>query len=180
MPDGAILIPTPAATLGFLTAVEQSPHGLFGGYLLLNTAGQPLEFHCTTPVKATRIQQILYGPTLEPFLYGEQIGATLVKKSEMSPLLLVVDRSELLAVRQHIKVPTALVCAAESYESRGDETSSLTIGGNRLQLAKHDIERRHEIVEQLAVLDASFDLAEPFGRIRAAIEEALRTGAKAA
>jgi hypothetical protein len=56
----------------------------------------------------------------------------------------------------------------------------MTIGGNRLQLAKHDIERRQQIVEQLAVLDASFDLAEPFGRIRAAIEEALRTGAKAA
>ena len=125
MADGATSISTLASSLGFLTALEHAPHGLFGGYLLLNTAGQPVEFHCTTPVKASRIQQILYGPTLEPFLYGEQIGATLVTKSAASPLLLVVDRAELLAVRPHIRIPTALVMTAETGESRigGGETA---------------------------------------------------------
>jgi hypothetical protein len=176
MADAATSISASMATLGFLTAVEQSPHGLFGGYLLLNTAGQPVEFHCTTPVKASRIQQILYGPTLDPFLYGEQIGATLVTKSTVSPLLLIVDRTELLAVRPHIRVPTALVITAEN----GDSAAGLTIGGNHLQLARQDIEKRETIVEQLSVLDESFDLGEPFQRIRAAIDEALRTGAKAA
>ncbi len=176
MADVAISISTAAATLGFLTAVEHAPHGLFGGYLLLNTAGQPVEFHCTTPVKASRIQQILYGPTLEPFLYGEQIGATLVTKSAASPLLLVVDRTELLAVRPHIRVPTALVMTAET----GENGARMTIGNNLLQLARQDIDQWQSIAERLAVLDESFDLAEPFERIRAAIEEALRTGAKAA
>jgi hypothetical protein len=176
MADGATSISTSAATLGFLTAVEHAPHGLFGGYLLLNTAGQPVEFHCTTPVKASRIQQILYGPTLEPFLYGEQIGATLVTKSAASPLLLVVDRTELLAVRPHIRVSTALVMTAETRENG----AGLMIGNNRLQLARQDVDQRQAIAERLAVLDESFDLAEPFERIRAAIDEALRTGAKAA
>jgi hypothetical protein len=176
MADDATSISASTATLGFLTAVEHTPHGLFGGYLLLNTAGKPVEFHCTTPVKASRIQQILYGPTLEPFLYGEQIGATLVTKSAVTPLLLVVDRTELLAVRPHIKVPTALVITAET----GDSATRLTIGGNRLQLAKQDTDQRQTIAEQLSVLDESFDLGEPFERIRAAIDEALRTGANAA
>lgn len=176
MADGVTSISTSAATLGFLTAVEHALHGLFGGYLLLNTTGQPVEFHCTTPVKASRIQQILYGPTLEPFLYGEQIGATLVTKSAASPLLLVVDRTELLAVRPHIRVSTALVMTAET----GENGARMTIGNNRLQLARQDVDQRQAIAERLAVLDESFDLAEPFERIRAAIDEALRTGAKAA
>ena len=48
--------------LGFLTVLEHPQHGLFGGYLLLNLAGRPVEFHCTAPVKPNRAQQILYGP----------------------------------------------------------------------------------------------------------------------
>ena len=59
--------------MGFLTVVEHPEFGLFGGYLLLNWAGRPLEFHCTAPLKPNRAQEILYGPTLEPFLYGEQM-----------------------------------------------------------------------------------------------------------
>jgi hypothetical protein len=65
MPDGF-----GSAALGFLAVVEHELHGLFGGYLLLNATGRPLEFHCTAPVRPNRAQQILYGPTLEPYLYG--------------------------------------------------------------------------------------------------------------
>ena len=104
-------------------------------------------------------------------------------KSAASPLLLVVDRTELLAVRPHIRIPTALVMTAETGENRlgGSENGArLTIGSNRLQLARQDVDQRRSIAERLAVLDEFFDLAEPFERIRAAIDEALRTGAKAA
>ena len=104
MPDPAI----PEVSLGFLTVMDLNPHGLLGGYLLLNLAGRPLEFHCTAPVKPNRAQQILYGPTLEPFLYGEQIGAALVRKATRSPLVLLVDQPAALAVREHIDLPTAL------------------------------------------------------------------------
>ena len=60
--------PKSAACLGFLTVVEHAELGLLGGYLLLNAAGRPLEFHCTAPVKPNRAQEILYGPTLRPYL----------------------------------------------------------------------------------------------------------------
>ena len=39
---------------GFLTAVDTPTHGLFGGYLVVDSLGRPLEFHCTAPVKVTR------------------------------------------------------------------------------------------------------------------------------
>src|SRR6266404_1210747 len=53
------------AAVGFLTVVSSEPHGLVGGYLVLNALGRPLEFHCTAPVKPNRAQEILYGATLQ-------------------------------------------------------------------------------------------------------------------
>jgi hypothetical protein len=45
-------------------------------------------------------------------------------------------------------------------------------GANRLALPDEADEDRRLITERLAALSASFDLSEPFARIRAAIEEA--------
>ena len=61
-------------TFGFLTVVESAAHGVFGGYLLVDVLGRPVEFHCTTPVKVTRAQQILYGATLHGHLHGRGEG----------------------------------------------------------------------------------------------------------
>jgi hypothetical protein len=95
--------------IGFLTVIEHPQHGLFGGYLVLNLAGRPLEFHCTAPIKPNRAQQILYGPTLEPFLYGEQIGSTLLGHAKTSPLAICTDRQPVLCLRDLIDLPVALV-----------------------------------------------------------------------
>ena len=79
--------------LGFLTVIEDAPSGLFGGFLVLDLAGRPLEFHCTAPVKANRAQQILYGPTLESFLYGDHIGASLLEKAKAGVEVVVTNRA---------------------------------------------------------------------------------------
>ncbi len=102
-------LPVSQNSLGFLSVVCHEPHGLFGGYLLLNTAGRPLEFHCTAPVKPNRAQQILFGATLEPYLYGEHIGATLINKSQLVPMVVFVDMPAALAVRTHMKLPVGWV-----------------------------------------------------------------------
>ena len=54
-----------SAAIGFYTVVPHEQHGLFGGLLVLNHNGRPLEFHCTAPLKPNRAQEILYGATLE-------------------------------------------------------------------------------------------------------------------
>jgi hypothetical protein len=78
-------------TIGFLTVVESEQWGFTGGLLILNVAGRPLEFHCTAPLKPNRAQVILYGPTLRPFLYGEQIGQTLLSKTKSETLFICTD-----------------------------------------------------------------------------------------
>ena len=106
--------------IGFLTVIEHPQHGLFGGYLVLNLAGRPLEFHCTAPIKPNRAQQILYGPTLESFLYGEQIGSTLLGHAKTVPLAICTDREPVLSLRDLVDLPVALVLPpGESGESGG-------------------------------------------------------------
>lgn len=182
-------------SLGFLTVIEDDQHGLFGGYLLLNTAGRPLEFHCTAPIKPNRAQQILYGPTLEPYLYGEQIAQTLVSKAKVEPLVLFTDRAPVAAVREYIRVPVGLVLeidgtgkedgeqdAAHSREQKeqADARSPLWIGRNRVSVSATHADDRSIIEQRLRPSADLFDLAEPFQRIREAIEEARAGGSKAA
>jgi hypothetical protein len=176
-------------TLGFLTVVEHPQYGLFGGYLILNTAGRPLEFHCTAPIKPNRAQEILYGPTLQSFLYGEQIGQTLISQGSAPPLLVCTDREPALAAREHVASPVVLVLPSQAAGEPEDEEStrffridgphrdgprlvSFQLGRNRLALPERADEDRRLIGERLANLAESFDLAEPFQRIREAIEEA--------
>jgi hypothetical protein len=169
-------MPDASATfcLGFLSVVEHEVHGLFGGYLLLNAAGQPLEFHCTAPVKPNRAQQILYGPTLESYLYGEQIGATLINASQRRPVVLLVEQRAAMSVREHIELPTALVVVADAV------AQEFMVGQNRLWIPARYAADQELIMRRLNAHEDLFDLREPFERIRFAIEEAQRSSVKAA
>ncbi len=187
------------AAIGFLTVIPDPEHGLFGGYLVLNRAGRPLEFHCTTPIKPNRAQEILYGPTLEPYLFGEQIGQTLVRKASHELLAVCTDRQPVLAVREFVDVPVAMVLPpdgppegppAEAAEL-GAAVSALRLdpphrrpglvtfmlGSHRLAVACEVESDRDRIVERLGPVAEGLDLLEPFQRIREAIEEARRGGA---
>lgn len=106
--------------IGFLTVATIPNHGLVGGYLLLNAAARPIEFHCTAPVRANRAQEILYGPTLRPYLYGEQIGQTLLARSKTKPLLAVTDIEDVLAARQFTAQPVIFILPP----TRGDDADA--------------------------------------------------------
>ena len=174
----------PKPALGFLTVVDHPDQGLFGGYLVLNLAGRPMEFHCTAPIRPNRAQQILYGPTLESYLFGEQIGQTLVAKSKLEPSVLCTDCEPALAVREFVNVPVALVLSANGAENSEPAEDSLSgsrwvtfrVGRNRLAIPALASGDQEKIADRLTACADWFDLAEPFGRIREAIEEARRGG----
>ena len=106
---GLHLSPLMSENLGFLTVIDQSPSGLTGGYLVLNKAGRPLEFHCTMPLSPDRIQQILYGDTLQPFIYGERIAQTLIQRSKLPVLSILTNRSAVLPVQLLVSTPIIYV-----------------------------------------------------------------------
>lgn len=179
-------------SLGFLTVLRQPEFGLCGGYLVLNPLGRPLEFHCTAPIQANRAQEILYGPTLEEFLFGEQIGRTLLEKPAISVSAVFVDMEPVLAARQFVDLPMALVLPPDSHKgvapgstptegdashgfsafSGSDPWFSFALGGNQLAVPAAYQTDRETIAGRLDRLSAAFDLNEPFGRIREAIAEA--------
>lgn len=166
--------------LGFLTVLENAELGFLGGYLLLNAAGRPLEFHCTAPIQANRTQAILYGPTLRPFLFGEQIGQTLLKKSKLTPIVAFTDIEPALAVREFSDSPIVLVLGATAGSSGNGLGSQFQLATNQVVSAPG-----HQSDEQL-IRDAwpsqadHLDLLEPFERIREALDEAQRSARLAA
>jgi hypothetical protein len=159
-----------------------------------------LEFHCTAPIKPNRAQEILYGPTLNAFLYGEQIGQTLLSQASAQPLVVCTDCEPALAAREFVQTPLVLVLSGDgeaeqtaeppaagpegmveesgrvfrldSAHQGGPRLVAFQLGRNRLALPQRAEEDRRLIHQRLAELAESFDLAEPFQRIREAIEEA--------
>jgi len=188
-------------SIGFLTIVEHPDAGLFGGYLVLNRLGRPMEFHCTAPIKPSRAQQILYGATLEPYLYGEQIGQTLVGAAKAQPTAIFTDRQPALALRELVDVPVVFVLdrtSADSEEAESSQRNSTSatqpclrvdaahaapgrlatfhFGRDRLAVPFSATEDRDLVTARLGELAEAFDFQEPFERIREAIEEARRGG----
>ena len=184
--------PKSLPAIGFLTVIEHERHGLFGGYLVLNAASRPLEFHCTAPVKPNRAQEILYGPTLRSYLYGEQIGQTLLAKAKIEPLLVCTDVESGLAVRDFVSLPVVLVLPQQPHSAElpypvridnghatapGPKSASLVtfqLGCQSLAVSTSHETDRQLVQDRWQPYAGGIDLAEPFDRIREAIEEAQR------
>jgi hypothetical protein len=163
-----------APAIGFLTLGEHAELGLFGGYLVLNVAGRPLEFHCTAPVKANRAQEILYGATLKPYLYGEQIGQTLIKKAKAATALVLTDVEHALGARPFVDLPVAMVTADAKTLAR-PTLLPFKLGPHHLAVDINYSVDRSSIVDRLASQLDQLDLLEPFARIREALDEAQKS-----
>lgn len=185
--------------LGFLTVTRDPDQGLFGGYLILNVLGRPLEFHCTAPVRPNRAQAILYGPTLDPYLLGERIGHTLLEKGRVAPRVVFTDCLAVMAARPLVGTSLVLVsgaasaaCSSDVGDVRGGASAEIAADEQacgRMELPGLPLERFTLGAYQLGVLAAHPDdraqvtehwpqfadqiaLEEPFSRIREAIDEA--------
>jgi hypothetical protein len=171
--------PSPTAAAGFLTFVKHEQHGCFGGYLLLNPAGRPIEFHCTAPVRPSRAQQILFGPTMDGFLLGEQIGGTLYSKGSVEPAVVCTDDPAALTLRQLVGAPVLLVLGDGPHENDSlpgaAPLATFRMGRNRMAVHSERQSDRDKALGLTHAWGAAFDWSEPFCRIREAIEEAQRT-----
>ncbi len=169
-------------TLGFLSVRHHSEHGYFGGYLIVNHIARPLEFHCTLPVKPSRAQELLYGPTIDDFVCGEQIAKALTVKAKLQPEMLITDCSSVLAVSLVSQITPAKL---EFSESPSDAACHLRIPGTSTISLQRRVCDKHQfsvpdgstlteerLQELLTGLSPNFELTEPFQRIREALLEA--------
>ncbi|QGQ24335.1 hypothetical protein F1728_17285 [Gimesia benthica] len=162
--------------LGFLTTIECPDGALIGGLLVTNHFGRPLEFQCTTPVKPNRTQEVLYGPTLVPFLLGEVIGQTLVDKMNVKPSLILVEQEQALELQNHTSIPVAILTDVEQLVEESDAYLTEQVGRNRLRFdAAHQI-GKSAIEKTSQHIPGDADLGEPFERVREALTEAVKMG----
>src|SRR3954447_14190064 len=113
--------PSQETTFGYLSVINSAEHGYFGGYLVDGPLGRPLEFHCTAPVRPSRAQQILYGPTLEPFLLGEQVAGAMLDAAKLKPGLILTNCEATLHARSRISSPMVQLCGnADPSEASAD------------------------------------------------------------
>lgn len=171
--------------LGFLTAVEDAERGFVGGLLITNRFGRPLEFQCTAPVKPNRTQQILYGPTLRPYVLGELIGKTLLEKVGVKPHIVLVESPDLLELRIASATPVAYLFPPESPKSSKSpdpqSQPASQCSPDRLKFGfefvgyhlAHEADRA-EIEKFAKVVPADAELREPFERVREALLETIR------
>jgi hypothetical protein len=114
---------------------------------------------------------------LRPFLYGEQIGQTLLTRSRLTPLVVCTDSEPVLAVRDHTHIPVALVLPKSDSDI---STPALTLGRNRLVLPAPYAGDEQTLRAAWPAQADHLDLAEPFARIREALDEAHKSARAAA
>jgi len=166
--------------LGFLTVLQEGT-GYLGGYLVTNIWGRPLEFRLSSAVQPTKVQQILYGPTLQPYICADLIGKTLIDKTGVPVQLVVTDKETVLDLRLKLETPVLWLAPPDDAHA-----TAMAAGGAAVWPAKDkrgpivchpqfpaDVTATRELLERLEPL---LDLAEPFTRVREAISEARKMG----
>jgi hypothetical protein len=166
-------------SFGYLSTWDSPEQGCMGGYLVVSRLGRPLEFHCTAPVKTSRAQQILYGPTLWPFVLGEQIGGTLLAQAKLRPDLVLVDHPAVVCLQSRLSSPMVrLLDEGQGVDGNQPDTASagtvLAVAQYSCEFASERVADSNFIREALLQLAQYVDLAEPFERIREAMREAQR------
>jgi len=131
-------------------------------------------------------------------LYGEQIGKALLEKAKARPIVVFTDVNHVLAVRQYSPSPVAHVIRAESNINEPAEADPhlrvddahqvpsspeaiglhcFSLGGQRLAVSQAYESDEREITARWQPYATTFDLSEPFDRIREAIDEARASAA---
>jgi hypothetical protein len=151
---------------GFLSVADLGGTVLIGGYLVLNALGRPVEFHCTEPVRPNRAQQILYGEMLQPYLYGEQIGQTLVGNTQLEVQCVFTDQASVLCLRDFLQIPVILV----SSESQ-PHLLPFRLGINDVAVRTRDEQDQERVIDAYRETLPDWNLHEPFQRIHEAVNE---------
>jgi hypothetical protein len=165
-----------ALQLGFLT-IQQDQQGYSGGYLVTNAWGRPLEFRLTTSVTPNKVQQLLYGPTLRPYICSDLLGKVLVEKAGAQVQLVITDCDAALELRNQVQHPVAWLAPMDQSLFHEWEATLIAKAKSYALLAHPKFPGDVDAIKTLLHQTEVSDLAEPFSRVREALIEARKMGA---
>lgn len=100
--------------LMFLTSQDFSKGAAVrGGMLVTDNQAKPLEFRCTSPIRPTGLQRVLYGQMLDTHILLTLIGIPLVRSASERPSIILVRDKRFLALRDKVDVPVVWLGATK-------------------------------------------------------------------
>ncbi len=171
-------------TLGYVLSSAVADDVFMGGAMVTDAYGLPLEFRYTEPVRATKLQRILYGDVLEKYIHGDVIAGNLISRLDQKPdLFLVSDPAVLDAVqaagRKAVQLTPSRVPPLKEFGAVQEVSDiefflQVTDSGSpvrvRLPARSPDAALRAEAIRLLSEIGRTMDPTEPVARIDAAIK----------
>ncbi len=171
---------------------------LRGGALVTDATTEPLEFRCTSAVRPTALQKVLWGARLDGQIACNLVGVPLMKALRQPYSLIAVRNPDFMEMRENLDLPMVLLSrdtaiefsdssassddeslearAEDDQRSPGDEDSEAVLSNSSGRF-EPVILRCHEAYKQdlpdcrsvLGPVFARRDVLEPFERIAAAL-----------
>jgi hypothetical protein len=176
---------------------------LRGGVLVTDTATEPLEFRCTSGIRPSTLQKILWGARLSGHIAAHLIGKPLVQSLQQSYSLVVVQDPEFFELRESMDIPMVRLtrhgeidCDVSNDSEHTPSTQSQAgenetgENGSLLNSASGSFEPvvlscgtnyQNDVEAARTILRPLFqarDVLEPFSRIQAALEAVHETEKK--
>lgn len=176
--------------LGYLAHYVSPQGAYYGGLLVTDTRGIPIEFRHSAAVTPTRIQSLLYGDSLELSIGTDALAPELYRATNRKPDILLVDKdSRNLFGTFLIRYPPCalLVALADQDLALPDR---IAFEGNSLYAVElahkgSSSEKIYAYIEDtypdyrgdtiLKRAQSQMNLVSPFNRIRTVLEEISRT-----
>jgi hypothetical protein len=135
-----------------------------GGALVTDGKTRPIEFRCTSPIRPNNYQKVLYGSTLDSYIFVDLIGIPLVNKTQENINLVLVEDDRFLPMRPHIDVTVTRL--QQSSRQEGSPFLSLKLH------PKFKNEKKFAESSLKPLFEQGIDLMEPFERVQLALEQA--------
>ena len=167
-------------SFGYLLSLAVADQVFMGGAMVTDAYGLPLEFRYTEPVRATKLQRVLYGEVLERYIHADVIIANLVDRLEQKPALYVFsDPAYLAAVQGRGKMSVCLTetrqpplkeIGAQQDSAEGEFLLQAADSGSPLRVRMTgDAAQRTETSRLLVEAARTMELLEPLRRVEAAV-----------
>ena len=168
-------------SIGYVLSLAVADSVFMGGAMVTDAFGLPLEFRYTEPVRATKLQRVLYGDVLEKYIHSDVIAANLVGRLEQKADLMLVADPILLPVLEAAgrkaaslspgRVPPLKEYGAQQEAAEDDFFLQLTDSGSpiRVRLPSADTAKKAEAARILTEIGRSMDILEPLARVEAAV-----------
>jgi len=135
-----------------------------GGSLVTDDKTRPIEFRCTSPIRPNEYQRVLYGKTLDSYVFVDLIGTPLVTATKESIDLALVEDERFLEIRPNVKVPVVLL----ALSGQDGTAPSVTLRTH----PRFETEEAAVRSQLIPLFNEQRDLLEPFERVRLALDQA--------